>query len=68
MMLIDNKFDIGAIVYIKVDLDQNPLVLISVRISAGDGLLYLVSGMDEQRWMYDIELSLEPNVILKTSN
>ena len=66
-MVIDNEFDFGDIVYIKVDEEQIPYMIISIRVDPNERLLYLVSGVDDQRWFFAIELSLEINILLKTT-
>ena len=67
-MVIDNKFEFGDIVYFKVDLEQMPYIITGIMILEDNSLKYMASGMDESRWCYGVELSLEPNLVLKTNN
>lgn len=66
MMVIDNRYTFGDIVYLKTDPEQSPRMVTQIRVSP-DGLYYDVSMGTIQSSHYDCELSLEPNIVLKTS-
>jgi hypothetical protein len=61
MMVIDEKFSIGSIVYIKTDVEQRPGIVTGISVRPGH-LAYVVTSHDESAVFYDIELSSEKNV------
>lgn len=67
MMVIDNKFDIGDIVYLKTDKDQSPRMITGFLVGPM-ALSYRVACGTVDAWQYGIELSKEKDVILSTTN
>jgi uncharacterized phosphosugar-binding protein len=57
-MVIDNKYNIGDIVYIVTDVDQLPCMVTSLEVTSKD-VLYHVSRNGLNTVMYDMELSKE---------
>lgn len=64
-MIINNKFNIGDIVYITTDEDQKPRLIYSIEIFTGGYMVYRVVNGTESSTHYDIELSKEVNVLAK---
>ena len=64
MMIIDNKFELGQTVYLKVDEDQNPYIVISLFIDSGGAVQYNISGKTGTRYVYDVELQEEKKIIV----
>lgn len=56
MMIIDNKFNIGDIVYLKTDMEQRERMVTCISIRP-TGISYAISCDTEESWHYDIELS-----------
>jgi hypothetical protein len=65
-MLIDNKFDIGQIVYLRTDVDQVPRIVVKFEVTSSTVLYILASG-EKETTHYDIEISETKDVVLKTS-
>jgi hypothetical protein len=67
-MQINNKFQIGAIVYLKTDIEQLPRIIIGILIYPDNGLVYKCGQSTDDDWHYEIELSDTVDILLKTSN
>jgi hypothetical protein len=67
MIIINNNFDIGEIVYLKTDFDQLPRIITAVMYSADGGTLYKVNQGEIGNWQYEIELSRDKDMDLITS-
>ncbi len=65
-MLIDNKFDIGQVVYLRTDVDQVPRIVVKFEVTSSTVLYILASG-EKETTHYDIEISETKDVVLKTS-
>jgi hypothetical protein len=65
-MNIANEFDLGEMVYLRTDPDQNMLVVTTIAISPG-GLLYKLAIGTNESWHYGIEISREKDILLATS-
>lgn len=62
MMVIDEKFTLGQVVYLKIDPEQRALLVVSISIRPGH-LAYVLSSGDETIIAYDIELTETRNVL-----
>lgn len=62
-MVIDNKFDIGQIVYLKTDEDQLPRIITGLTIRGNNVLVYCLSSGTSESWHYDFEISEEKVLI-----
>lgn len=62
MMVIENKFELGQLVFIKTDTDQYPRMVISISVRQG-GLLYELNFAQSSSWHYEIEISDEKDVL-----
>jgi len=67
MMVIDNKFDFGQVVYIKTDQDQRPRIITGILVKPGYMEYQLNCGTDWS-WHPDFAISDEKNVLLTTTN
>lgn len=68
MMVVDNKFEIGQIVYLKTDPEQLPRIITGIMIAPTAALVYWTSmGMVEGRH-YDIEISATKDVNYACTN
>lgn len=67
MIVIDNKYEIGDIVYLKTDADQLARIVTSIQVFKVGELIYkLACGINESPH-YDFEISKEPDLVIKTS-
>jgi hypothetical protein len=64
--IVDNEFAIGDTVYLRNDTTQQPLAVIGIVIHPYH-ITYKVSAGAFEASAYGFELSLEPNVELKTT-
>lgn len=62
MMVIDNKFNIGDIVYLKTDPDQKARMVVKLSVSQA-GVLYMLSVGASESWHFDIEIATERDVL-----
>lgn len=62
MMILENKFDIGQIVYITTDADQLPRLIIQLKITPS-GIIYVCQHGTSGSEHYDIELSSDKNLV-----
>lgn len=67
MMIIDNKFNIGDLVYLKTDNDQSQRMIVSISVRKRD-LLYELSFGSVSSWHYEFEITEEKDVLKSTSN
>lgn len=58
MMMIDEKFQLGQVVYVKTDIEQSPGMVTAINIRPGH-VTYLVTTGDSSVCFYDFELSAE---------
>jgi len=59
MNLMDNKHEIGNIVYLKTDIDQYQRIITGLYIRPCNVITYgLTQGTDES-WHYDFEITVE---------
>lgn len=63
MMLINNKFNIGQLVYLKTDSDNELRMITEIKIMSNGLCMYLACKGVESGWYYEIELSSEPSII-----
>lgn len=66
-MIIDNKFNIGDLVYLKTDNDQSQRMIISISVRKRD-LVYELSFGSVSSWHYEFEITEEKDVLKSTSN
>lgn len=65
-MLINNKFNLGQVVYCKVDPKQLPRIVTAmvIRESYSQYMLYELSTESGCRWFGESEISTEKDVVL----
>lgn len=61
MMIIENKYEIGDIVYLTTDREQLERLVTQLRISPC-GLIYIIQNGINQSEHYEMELSAEKNL------
>lgn len=67
MMVIENKFNFGDIVYLKTDSDQRPRIV--TRFCVGiTAMAYELYCGTQCSWHCDYEISTEKDVLLTTTN
>jgi hypothetical protein len=66
MMVIDNKFSIGQIVYLVTDSEQLKRIVSRIIVTP-TGLVYELNSGVVQSSHYDFEISDEINVLVKTN-
>ena len=67
MMLLDNKHNIGDIVYLKTDTDQSERIITAIQLNA-NGLIYMLVCGATETWHYDMEISLEKTFKLENKS
>lgn len=68
MMVIDNKYNIGDIVYLTTDIDQHPRLITGINVRPGGFLLYEVQCGERNGTAYEIEISATRDVVMATTN
>lgn len=63
MMLIDAKYDIGDMVYLKTDSEQLQRIVTRVNVFKNGELMYQLSCGANSSDHYDFEISIERNII-----
>ena len=66
-MLIDNKFEIGDIVYLETDTEQSERIVTGFYVRDNTLTYGLSCGICES-WHYDFEITLEKNVLKTSTN
>lgn len=64
-MIINNEFEIGQIVFLKTDKDQEPRIIISIEVFAAGELLYSLKCGIATSSHYGFEMSNEIDTALK---
>jgi hypothetical protein len=64
MMIIDNKYNLGDLVYLKTDTEQLQRIITSIHINPGN-LIYELSVDNRTSNHYDFEISSEANELIK---
>lgn len=67
MMVIDNKFNHGQIVYLKTDKDQIPRMITRFSVKPNE-IMYCLANAVNETWHLDFEISETVDVLLQTSN
>lgn len=66
-MVIDNKFELGQIVYVVTDTEQLPRQVTEIQVKPGGTIVYELSCSVNTSVHYDFELSTEVDLSLKTN-
>jgi len=67
MMVIQNSFDIGELVYLKTDKEQSPRIIYCIKVYKSENIYELACGTTTSSH-YEFELSKEVNVLMSTTN
>jgi hypothetical protein len=65
--VVNNKYCIGDLVYLKTDKEQSPRIVFCIKVTQTD-VLYEVACGTLTSAHYDFELSKEPNIVLTSTN
>lgn len=66
-MIIQNNYELGEIVYLKTDPQQQPRQIVGIHVTIDGGLLYkCVAGL-EVDLHFEVEFSREKDIVLATS-
>lgn len=68
MMILDEKFSLGEIVYLNTDIEQYPRCVTGYKIRPGGLIIYMLSCEGEETSHYDIEITKEKNQNLKLTS
>lgn len=68
MMIVDNKFDLKQIVYLKTDKEQGPRLITAIVMCADGGILYELSCCALSSRHYDFEITIEKDVLLSINS
>lgn len=66
-MVIENKFNIGDVVYLKTDKDQSPRIVYGFAVRQA-GILYELACGASTSGHYDFEITSEANVLITSTN
>ena len=61
-MLIQNKYEIGAIVFLKTDSEQLERIVTSIQVNPGE-LIYRLNCGAIETWHYEFELCREKDLL-----
>ena len=64
MMIVDNKYQLGDIVYLTTDPEQSGRIVVEIVVTKGD-VMYRVSLGTTTTIHYEFELSAEVNILAK---
>jgi hypothetical protein len=67
MMVIENKFNFGDVVYLKTDNTQQPRIMTGMSVRATCITYELTCGVSTS-WHWDFEISYEKDLVLTTIN
>ena len=67
MMVVDNKFEITQIVYLKTDTEQKPRIVTGIRVQKDDVCYELGCGTDVSV-NYDFEISETKDILITSDN
>ena len=67
MMFIENKFNIGDFVYLVTDDEQKKRLITSIKISP-NGITYELTQSTLSEWYFDIEFSLDKDILIISTN
>lgn len=65
-MIIENKFQIGQIVFLKTDREQFERIITGICIRM-NGMSYELSFGNSTSWHFDFEISIEKNILIATT-
>jgi hypothetical protein len=63
-MFINNKFNLGDIVYLKTDIDQRARIITAIKVRINDLIIYELSYTDVTTNHYEVEISNEKNILI----
>lgn len=63
-MIIDNKFYIGDILYLRTDIDQKPGIVTSIEVYKAGEYMYKVAFGSAHSYHYDFELTTNKNELI----
>jgi hypothetical protein len=66
-MILENKFEIGEIVYLITDPDQKKRIVTSIQITPGN-IKYHLSQCDNDFWAEEFEISRDRDLVKLTDN
>jgi hypothetical protein len=66
-MLIENKFEIGSLVFLKTDEEQKERFITGIKVRP-NGISYYVSLGENETIHYEFEITDEKDIIKATSN
>jgi len=66
MMVIDNKYEIGAFVYLTTDPDQHRRIVTGIKICRAAELVYEITFGTHSSDHYEFELSSEKDLTITT--
>jgi hypothetical protein len=66
-MIIDNKYSIGDIVYLKTDKEQLERMVTGV-CQKPLSVIYEIASGTSTNWAYEVEMSIEKNILIATTN
>lgn len=67
MMIIETKFEIGSMVYLKSDKDQTARIINELLVSR-NGIMYRLMAGSSGSWHYDYEITEDVNVLTTSTH
>ena len=65
MIIVENEYEIGSIVYLKTDEEQSPRIITSITVYSMGDLVYHLGKGTESSQHYEFELSKDKVFVLK---
>ena len=63
-MLVDTKYGLGDLLYLKTDKEQLPRLVSQILICTG-GIKYALACGVAETWHYELEVTTEVNILMK---
>jgi hypothetical protein len=63
-MFINNKFNLGDIVYLITDIDQRARIITGIKVRMNDLLVYELACNCEETNHFEVEISSEKNILI----
>lgn len=63
-MYINNKFNLGDVVYLITDTEQRPRIVTGIKVRMNELLVYELASICEETNHFEVEISKEKNILI----
>ena len=63
-MFINNKFNLGDVVYLITDIEQRPRIVTGIKLRMNDLLVYELACICKETNHFEVEISKEKNILI----